>query len=398
MTTANKSLWLVSEGSNYATDPGSGYLAVPAESIGELDARVTPLVSRYQTGRGLPTAAIPGPMAWSLDFQIPIEGLSDSAGDGDSPPTSDYADVLWAHIAGNSESRDGEGFASVTDADTIVLDSDIADVQQLLPLYESGVPAVERTHWALVTNDAGAGTYDVAPGNPDHGTAPFTGSAVAYGIRGYYQTQAGQGGNSIMLILDDDGQEYELLGGRVTSATIEGNVGEKAMLSVTVQGDRWATSSNGLTPTTGPATNPCVMTISPVFFNGTEIETRRVSIDLGISASPRASTAALHGRADFTNQGLEPSAEVSTLRTDNTYRAIQQAQTTGRLMVQFGGGAGETNSALGTCAFHAEHAQLEETQGEDDEGRARQVLRFKVVNNGFFSGTTVARYWQFARA
>ena len=179
MTTANKSLWIVSEGSNYATDPGSGYLSIPAEAIEELSAKVTPLTARYQTGRGNRSPNIPGPMSWSLGFQIPIEGLSDSAGDGDSPPALDYADVIWSHIAGNTETRDGEGVTAVTDADTITLASAIAGIQQLLPLYEASVPVESRTHWALCTVDAGGGAYDIAPGNPDHATAPYTTAAVA---------------------------------------------------------------------------------------------------------------------------------------------------------------------------------------------------------------------------
>jgi len=397
MTTANKTLHVVSEGANYATDPTTGYLAVPADSIGELTAVRTPLQTAYATGRGLPTANIAGPMAWSFDFVIPIEGLSASAAAAASPPADDYADVIWAHIAGNSESLDGETVVSSASSTAVVLGSDDRNIQQLVPFYEAGVPAVTRTQWQLVTVDPADGSYTLAPGFADFGSNPPTSAAIAYGCNAYFQTAAGQGGNSLMFVYNDDGTEYSLLGGRITSASIEGNVGERALMSISVAGDRWATSSIAPTATAGPAITPAVMTISPVHFNGTAVATRKVSIDLNISATENKSTAGLHGRAGYDNQAVMPSTEISTLRDDNTWKAVQAAQTPGRLLVQFGGGV-LSGGALGTCALHVEVVQVEVQNPEDDEGRSRQSLTLPAKDGGFFTGTTVARSWQFARA
>ena len=395
--TANKAIWVVSEGANYATDPTTGYLPIPAESVGELDKKVTPLTSAYQTNRGLPTANIPGPMAWSFQFSIPVEGLSVSAGDGSSPPADDYHDVIMNHIFGNDEDLDGEGIATVTSATAVTLDADTRGPQQLIPFYEAGVPAVTRTQWQLVTADGGSNDYTLAPGLANFGSDPLTDAGIAYGCRAWYQTRAGQGGNSLCFVYIDDATEYTLLGGRVTACTIEGEVGQKGVINLTVEGDRWATSSRALVASDGPAVTPAVMTISPVYFNGSAVSTSRVSIDLGITASATKSTAALHGRAGFINIGLAPTVEIHPLRDDNTYSALQAVQQQGRLLVQFGGGI-LANGALGTCAYHCEVAQVEEQAPEDDEGRARQSLKLKVIDGGIFSAGVPARYHQWARA
>ena len=398
MTSLNKAIWVVSEGGSYATDPGSGYLGIPANTISELKAIRTPLATSYQTNRGLKTRNIPGPMAWSFEFECLLEGLSDSAEDAASVPTADYLDTILTHIAGNSETRDGEGLSGAPGSATALsLDTDVGTVQQLVPIWEAALPATAdpRTQWQLITVDNSDGTYTVAPGISAY--ASYSNAADAYGIRAFYQTVAGDSGNSLMFIFDDDGTEYELLGGRVTACSIEMEVGEPIRIRFSVAGDRWATSSNGLTPADGPAITPSVGTVSPVYFNGTEVEVRSVSIDLGIRANERKATSGTHGRAGFDNIALSPMVTVEALRTGNTYKAIQAAGTVGRLLVQLGGGV-LANSALGSLAFHAEAAQLEDQDRTDDDGRTRQTLTFAVIDGGEFSSGVNARFWQIARA
>jgi hypothetical protein len=126
-----------------------------------------------------------------------------------------------------------------------------------------------------------------------------------------------------------------------------------------------------------------ICTLSPVFFNGSALETKSISIDYGVNAAPYLVTGAANGRGDFLNIALAPKVSVEPLRTDANI-LLKRNGTTGRLMIQQGAGIFAASS-LNLGAFHAESVQAQEVNYSDDAGRARQKIDFTVVNPGNFS-------------
>lgn len=395
--TRKRALWLASEAGSYSTDPsanGSGYVHVPVMA-GTLTFRdqLTLIDTDQHVDSNFPTKPLAGPDGWQLDAEVPLSGLSAAAGDGTnaSTVTDDYLDIIMAHITTSAVTTPGEGLAGSSTTTTIILDTDAYNAQHLAPIYESGLPAAApRTQWAMINIDGGATYTGCTPTLDD---APTT-AAVAYGTKAYIPSVAG--GNSLALVYRSPTADYTLLGGRVTAATIVGELDGVWRLRLTIQGDRIVRESKGSLPAIAVFSRFLKVQLSPVWFGGTKYATNRIEIDLGITAAEIGSTAATNGRANYDSIAIVPSVTISPLFT-TALEDLKRNVTAGELLVQMGGGV-LANSVLNTCAFHILEATARGNDDADDGGRQRISLPFQTSTPLLHSSGAAARVWQFVRA
>ena len=391
-------LWIAAE-STYGTDPdsdGSDYKFVPALVVPRPVDEKRVLATDYATGRQYATAPISGADGWSLPgLEIPLIGLLTAADDGSpaSGVADDWLDIFLESIFGNQDTTAGEGVASTSNTN-LTVDSAAYAIQDLIPVYESGLPSTGRTRsqWALATVDNTGGSYTVAPqwaSNP-------TGAAVAYGAKIYRPTD--EGGSSLALAVEDDDLIYTCLGGRINAFSIVGELGQILRARMSISGDTKTEGGKASKPArlAAPAITPVKALLSPLWFNGTAYETSRFEFDLGLETAEIGSTAATNGRADSQLVTMRPRLTVSLLRTD-ALNNLKRNQTTGRVLLQLGAGV-LSGGVLNTLCVHMEEATAREVTNVDELGIARQQIVFEASDKVYFSGTTLAQFVQFARA
>ncbi len=400
--TRKRSLWVAPE-VTYATDPdadGSDYLWLPTKSIGDIVDGKQLLATTWQTGRNFPTASEVGADGWSFDFEVALYGLpyAVAPGDGVAPPADDCLDVVFSSIFGSQTSVSGEGVGVGSTASSLVLDTDVYGTQQIVPVYESTLPAAApRTQWVELLADAANGTYGTV--EPVFATAPTT-TGVAFGTKTYQFDD--DGGASLAFVYQEDELEYTLLGGRITDVSISAEVGAMVMMKCSVTGDRKSVTTKSAsslpTPSPGPVMTPIKSLLSPVWFAGTQYETKKIEISFGLQTSTIEATAAVNGRAGIDMTFCEPMITIEPLRT-NAILDLKRNRTLGRLLVQLGAGVLSGNY-LNTIAVAAEQASAEVVSISDDSGRLRQSVQFKISDaRNFATGPTVlSRFFQLVRA
>ena len=404
--TRKRAIWIALESGGYGVDPstdGSGYKSVPA--FGPIPMVVdlkSPLATEYATGRQYPTAPIAGPDGWSLDgIEIPLVGLATAAGDGvnASTVTDDWLDLILTHILGTQRTTPGEGVASSTSS-TLTLDTDSATIQDLVPVFEAALPSSSsvRTQWALITVDNADGSYSVAP----NWTANPTTAAIAYGAKIYNGNDAG--GYTLSVVIQDDDVYYLLSGGRISSFGFSSEMTPtgvivKARMSLMGDTKTEQTSTKTALPAwlAAPATTPIKGLLSPVFFGGTQYQTRRIDFDLGLATETNASTAATNGRAGMQNVTMRPSLTIEPLRTD-AIQNLRRNATQGRVLVQLGSGVVSGSPAVlnGMAVSFSEGSVIEAADSGD--GIARKTVTIQATDPIYFSGSTIDKYVQVARA
>ena len=405
MARTRRSALYVAAESTYGTDPdsdGSSYTFVPTlGTIGLLKDGRELLETKYFLGRNFPTTPIQGRDGWSLDFEVPITGLSVRAGEGTNASTvaADYLDVLFAHMFTAVTTTIGTGVATNTTT-AITTDADSFIAQDLIPLFETNNPAAatQRTSWELVTVRVGASSYTITNW-ADH--VNFTAAGTIFGTKMYQPSDAG--GASLAFAYVQDDLVYTLLGGRITSAVITGEVGQLIKMKISASGD---TKIDDTTAKTGnlisgsgavvPNRSPCVTLRSPVRFGTTTYPTRKIEIDLGLVTAVQESSGAANGRANYESISVNPKITIEPLYSDANLN-LKRDVTTGRLLVQMGSGV-LSGTIANTAAIHAEVANVMEADATDDQGRLRQQIVFQVVDGGIFTGSTVSRHFQFVRA
>jgi hypothetical protein len=395
MARTRKSALFVAAESTYGTDPsssGAAYAYVPTfGQMGMLKDQKQLLETNYYTARNFPTPAIVGADGWAFDCEIPMNGLATAAGDGSAPAADDWFDIILQHVHGSQTSVSGEGVGTGSTTSSLVLDTDIYNVQQLVPVFEASVPTgAPRTQWALITVDAGTGTYTVAPTMTQ---APST-SAVAYGTKTYQFDD--DGGSSLAFVYRQDDVDYTLLGGRCTAASIIAENGQIVRMRLSFAGDTKTQEAKGSLPAITAYSRTLKTLLSPVWFNGTQYATRKIEIDLGITSAVQESTQAVNGRANYELIRAAPTVMIEPIFT-NAIQDLKRNNTTGRLLVQFGAGV-LASGVLNAMAFHAEQAVVMEADPVDDQGRIRSALKFQVTDPVEFSSGVSARYCQLVRA
>jgi len=368
----------------YATDDdadGSDYLHVPANSIGPVVDSRTPLEQNYFNSRDNPSQWIPGPDGWALDVEIPIIGLPVVADDDEDPGTTspvDWFDALLLHLFGSQTEINGAAIVSATN-NGIVLDADLYAVADLMPVWETALPAAapcDRSQWAEVTVRNSASDYDVAP----NWTVNPSSSGQAKGSRFYRRTD--NGGSTLSLAVVEDDVTKTLSGGRCSAASLTIPAGGAISMSLTFRGDGIVTSGKGSLATAGnaPAVTPLIGTHSPIWFGGTNYPSSEVTIDLGINAAVQPSTAGCFGRGGDDSISMSPVYTMKPLRTE-AIRTLQRSATTGKVLCQLGQGA-LGSSILNTMAIASTLGQVSEAPLEDESGRWRNAVTIRAVDPG----------------
>ena len=398
--TRKRALWVVGE-SSYGVDPdanddGAEYTYVPG-TVGDLKDGKAQYATDYATGRNFPTKPVAGPDGWSFDLEVPVTGMATAAGSGTnaSTVTDDYLDILAIHMFAAKTTFAGTT-VSATGAASITAASDNWSVQDIIPVHEALVPSgAARTQWTSIRVDSPGGTYSTVA--PAWDAVPTT-SALIYGAKLYQPSDAG--GASLAFVYQQDDIYYNLLGGRVTSATISGVIDTYVKLKLSISGDtKTQESARASLPASTFSRVPCKALLSPVFLSalGTpKVACKSFEIDLGISASPVTSTAAADGRADYQSIMMAPVITLQPLFT-NEIQNLKRALTSSRILIQFGAGV-LSGGVLNTCAIHAEEVHAVEADPADDAGIQRQSLKLQVSDSGEFSSGVLARKFQFLRA
>jgi hypothetical protein len=400
--TKKLSLYVASEGSNFAGDPsgsGANYVPVPALEIGLINDGKSAIETNYMTGRNHDTAAIPGPDGGTFDFTIPWYGFSAAGAAGSAPPsTLDALDILIAHLLGTTVTRNGGDITSGTTPAALVVASDLYTAGDLVPIWEAGLPSSgnggPRTQWHQIISDAGTGTYGVAPNLIQN----ITTAAVGYATRQWSPDD--DGGPSVAFVYIEDGRQFTLLGCRCkATVSVAGAANATVQMKVSVEYDQLAETSKASLPAplAAPAVTPLVASLSPIWFNGAAIPTPKWSIDLGLTSAVVASTETITGRANNELIKTSPTLTISP-QVASTYEALKRDQTVGQLLMQIGGGR-LSGGVLNTMCVCWDAAQARDAKRVDEAGRIRNEIMFKLADPVVVGATSVAaRPFTIARA
>lgn len=379
----------------FGTDPDSSgatdTVIRVSKPVGFVSDQLALLETDLATGRNEPTAAEPGADGAGFSFETPLTGLATAAGDGVSPPSADWLDVLLAAVCGTGTAVAGEGVGAGSGGSTLVLDSPATGVtlQTPLPVWETGV-ASSLTQWRR----SGSTTtpFDVDRAWTE---TPST-AAVLYGTRTYYQPTS-DSAKSLTMNVVMDSVSYVLAGCKPKSLKIVAPAGGAVRLQWEIMASAKSAASRASVPaldTFSPA--EIKMSLSSVMWGTTSLNVKSVEIDFGLSATWLEATAGANGRAGADTVQMFP-----TITIDPVYAAAIQtdmrAGTTRRLAIQFGAGT-VSGGVLNSCFFFAEAAQVMKADPSDDAGRVRQGITLKCVGEGTFSGSTASNLWMFARA
>ncbi len=385
--TRRRNLWLASETGGYAVDPsadGSGYLAVPTESLGDLVDNTIKHETEFRTDREWSTVVETGADGAEIQFEIPVYGNLTAAGDGVDPSgiTDDAWDVILEHVFGTRRDVVGEGMDGGGSSGTgLNLDTnDVLSVYDHTMVHQAGTTPPRGQLRTIATDNADS-TYVI---NRAWGVNPG-GTAVAYGSKQYRPNQPFLGGNTISVVYRDSNiGTYLLSGGRITSLSITAAVNERLKASITMRFDSSAEDSaakTSLPATLSVSPVPAAqLRWSPVAFNGSAIDTASVSIDFGLTAAPVKNSDRANGRSDDEMITMAPVVTINPLRTDSV-RNLKKNTTQGQLDLQFGSGilgSGYVN-CWGITFFTA---QVTDGGYSDDEGHARHDLQIMAKDPG----------------
>lgn len=385
--TQRRSLYLAPETTYAGTRPAdSAYLAIPTIELAELSEDRTVIETQRFSGRTGPTASISGPDGASFSSTHEVLGLSAAVGDGASPPTADWLDLLMRGIGtGTATERDGEGVVSLATT-TLTLDTDIYSANELVYLVDSS--GVGR--WVPITVDNTDGSYTVGW---DPGITP----TIARGSRQWRDDDGGDTSITFAGVYNIDpdasnGAVFELPGLRIGSASLSVTVEQQARLSLGWQGDGRTELTGGSLPSFSVATNgdPAVTATTPlrrgcVWVNGTEYDTASITVDWGLTIAPRPDTCAANGRANMVQMVATPTVQIQPLY-DQALNDLLDSQTQRSVLVQVG--VGDQSFAL-----YMNSAQVQTASRTDRSGEVDSSLTFRAVT----ADATTPR-WVMARA
>lgn len=409
MTLHMKRRLYVAAESTFATEPsadGSGYSWIPAVlELGELQSQLQQIRQDYISDAQIPSfAPIAGQDGWQFDFKVPLIGLSADAADEGSPPADDWLDILLTHLFGTQAAVQGQGVGAGSTTSDLVLDADSYSEGDMLAVFDTAASLTpNRVQWCYLDADDGDGTYTPAP---DFSEAPADATSIAYGSNIYRVNPEYTG--SLAFIYAQDTDEHQLLGGRCTAASINLDAaGGIWTLSLTFQGDRMTVANQGTySAETNPGGSAALITNtpvkgtgSPIWFNNTSLSSvSSVTIDLGVQAGHVASTEGQEGRGAANLYTMDPTITVTPLYS-STSTNYQRNITQGELMIQMGKGQnGATAGTVDSLAFYVRNAVCTSVSQQDDNGKLRQSLEFKVATLIRHSSTALEYPIQLARA
>ena len=379
-----------SYGAEAGSTDGSDFTAVKCLSLDLISDNTAMLETSLATGRNRKTASEIGADGAQVSLTVPLQGLVSAAGDGvnASSVADDWLDLVLSNVFTKSTTQ-GEGIDATATASSLVTDADTYTNQDMVAVQGASFDG-GQVNWRRVGGTASPYTMDRnLDATPD-------GSEVSYGAKMY---RPGTPGASLSACYDLDGTIYLLLGGRVSSMSVEMSAGELAVVSVTIDFDSKADDSSTKTalPTIGTfAGTPIKGLLGAFSWGGTEYATKSVSLDFGITAQPDATVTTSNGRSDIDIISTYPTMSIEPAYAQ-TFVDDMTAGTARALAVQFGSGV-VSGGVLNGCALFMESARLTASNPSDDGGRLRSSLSFECVDGGIFSGSIIAEYFTFTRA
>lgn len=394
-----KSLRVALESGGFGVDPStsgsSSYYAVKTTELGLLADQTALLDQQFRaTNRNRMSKREVGPDGAQVDFTVPLQGLATAAGDGTSPATADWLDVLMNHIFGAAVAVDGEGLSGATSSD-VSLDTDtvLTDPFDLVPIWESGVNS-NQTQWRRTSG--GESAYGI---HRDFDATP-SGAGVAYGHRLWLPVdRISRSTLAAYYVLDDT--PYTLLGGAITSMSWSMQAGQMAVASLSAQFDNKSQTAKASIPaiTSGviAAGTPIQGELASVEFNGVVYASSSVEIDWGLEVQPQASVAGSNGRSDMIPVAIHPLIRFTPMFQTGIETAFR-AGTTGKAMVRFGGGV-VSGGVLNSIAVYFEAAQVDSAPNVQADGPLlRQQVVLRAIDPGIDGDGNALPYFLVARA
>ena len=362
----------------------ANYFAIPtAGQLEETDTR-TALETNRNTGRPGSSPKVPGPGGGTLSFNTNVYGLDAQGGDGDSPSTDDWLDVLLDGLGIQAE-RVGENVASHSGT-ALSLDTDTLTAWDLVPLQPSG----GGIRWAFVAADAADGSYTLHndPGITGALVPPFrqftdpNGADTTKTFAGAFIRTEG-GGSDI---------ENHHPGARIGAVTIQHTAGELATISWTLNSDDVIPDTYTFTAGTNgdPASTPTnALKRSCVFIDGTEIDVASVSVTFNISVAPRRKSCAASGRSDQVLIEAIPTFTIQPVYAE-TYETEKRSMPNKEIIVAFisdGSGTDQDRQfVVGTP-----NAQLSTVAPTDASGLLEASLTYMTATVGVEPIWVIAR-------
>lgn len=393
---ARRSLRVALETGGFGVDPssdGSGYTNVKTDEVSFVEDQTALLDGRYQVGRNVMSKREVGPDGAQITFQTPLQGYGTAIGDGSSPGSDDWLDILLNHCFGDSTDVDGDA-VSATGSSTLSLTDDPLNSQfDLAPVYESGVNS-SLMQWRRT-----AGASSPYATHRDWDEAP-TASAICYGHRLWMHSDVISRSTLAAYVLMDD-TPYVLLGGGVTQLSIAQAAGQKAVVSWTAMFDNKTQSTKASAPVFTSGTidsgTPLQGELAELEFNGTVYAAGEVSVEFNLETSPVASVAGSNGRGDMKAFAVHP-VVTFTPQFQTGLETAFRAGTTGKALVRFGGGA-LSGGAVNTLCFYMEAAQVDAAPNAQEDGPLiRQSVTLRAVDPGLDGSANAYPYWALARA
>ena len=393
-TRTRKSALYIKAESSYGVEAGStdgsDFTAVKCLSLDLLSDNTAMLETNYALGRNTKSAPEVGADGAQVTFTTPLQGLVTAAGDGTnaSSVADDWLDLLLNNVLAQSTTQ-GEGVDASATASSLVTDADTYTNQDMVALQGASFDG-GQVNWRRVGGTASPYTMDRnLDGTP-------SGAEITYGCKMY---RPGTPGASLSACYDLDGTVYLLLGGRISSMSIEMSAGELAVLSVTMDFNSKSDDSSAKTafPALGTlAGTPIKGLLGAFAWGATEYAAKSVSIDFGITAQPDSTVTTANGRSDIDIISTYPTVTVEPAYAQ-TFVDDMTAGTARSLSIQLGSGV-VSGGVLNGCSMFMESARLTASNPSDDGGRLRSGLTFECVDGGIFTGSIISQYFQFSRA
>lgn len=392
--TKKRALYVAAE-STYDTNPdadGSDYLYVPCLTLGDIVDGFEHLPTDYQTGRGFPTAPEAGVDRWTLEFSVPLYGMSDYAetGAAASATSDDFLDTLLNHVFGTRTSTSGVGLTSgVAAAGTIVADTSGLALQQLICATDT---SAVRGQWYQVSAVGAAPTYSVVP----NVQATIGGTWESVGTKVWQPTLPLTSSLAFYYLMDT--QWYILTGGKITSAKITADVGKLLTLQVSVRGCTKATTSapGSIPAATVPAYSPLSLRSCAVYHGTSLVDTASIEVDFGLTTAEIVASEGAQGRSGDETVGYAPKVTVRPLFS-TTLQALKRNVTKAPLILGLGTGVRVSTRVYGMGVMLNE-AVVTDSNPSDADGRLRDTLVFTATDQVQYSAGVAARFFTLARA
>ena len=336
-----------------------------------------PRATREERLRG--GASIPCEIVWT-----PYGAGAVSDG-GAVPVTLDALDLALQSALGTVITRAGEGVVSVSGT-TATLDTAVYTVGDILALYEAGVNN-SRTQIRL-TRDRSAAAYTI-----DASGAAFTGAAISPGYREF--RSHGEDGASLSAYFQDDDLVYELSGGIYILESITFEAGGLVLLQGSFRFNTivyvGAAGGGAIIPTTVASgviiEYPVKAELGVCHFDGTDYS-GLVSATLNLNPQViwEPGLDGTNGRVGQRNLTNYATLEC-TFPANAAFRTAMSAENTGLLRLMIGSGT-IGSGRLNGLAWGFQEAQILASGRNDDGGRARQSVNFKIVHAGRIGSTT----------